>query len=142
MALVDEIYEADHVRMVACLVWVQLKKIILEEWYSGVYRGKFFTCVTKTFVNLTTYRKPENYNGTNIFEIDIVKKSSPISLNVCQPWLFHNFFGNVLFLFTLKLSWECCESSRKEVYFLFWQWQKMWTLNWMGISFSWCQSQK
>ena len=41
--------------------------------------GKFFTYVTKTRANLTTYsRRLENYNGTNIFEIDIMKKSSPI----------------------------------------------------------------
>ena len=40
---------------------------------------KFFTYVTKTHANLTTYnRKPENYNGTIISEIDIMKMSSPI----------------------------------------------------------------
>ena len=43
--------------------------------------SKFFTYVTKTRANLTTYsRKPENYNGTNIFEIDIMKNSSPLNL--------------------------------------------------------------
>ena len=47
--------------------------------------GKFFTYVTKTCVNLTTYsRNLENYNGTIIFEIDIMKNSSPINLNLCQ----------------------------------------------------------
>ena len=47
--------------------------------------GKFFTCVTKTRANLTTYsRKVENYNGTIIFEIDIMKNSSPINSNLCQ----------------------------------------------------------
>ncbi len=57
-------------------------------------RRKCFTNVTKTFANLTTYsRKPGDYNGTIIFEIDIMKKSSPINLNLCQTWLFHNFFG-------------------------------------------------
>ena len=41
--------------------------------------------VTKTHANLTTYsRKPQNYNGTIIFEIDIMKKSSPINLNLYQ----------------------------------------------------------
>ena len=56
--------------------------------------NKCFTNVTKTFANLTTYsRKPGDYNGTIIFEIDIMKKSSPINLNLCQTWLFHNFFG-------------------------------------------------
>ena len=72
-----------------------------------------------------------------IFEIDIMKKSSPINLNLFQTWLFHNFFLLfLLFWFTLKLSWECCESSRKEVSFWFWQWRKMWILNWVGMSFS------
>ena len=46
---------------------------------------KRFTYVAKTRANLTTYsRKPENYNGTIIFEIDIMKNSSPINLNLCQ----------------------------------------------------------
>ena len=43
--------------------------------------GKCFTCVTKTIANLTTYsRKPGDYNGTIIFEIDIMKNSSPLNL--------------------------------------------------------------
>ena len=43
--------------------------------------GKFFTYVTKTRANLSTHsRKPGNYNDTIIFEIDIMKKSSPINL--------------------------------------------------------------
>ena len=38
--------------------------------------SKFFTFVTKTGPNLPTYRrKSEIYNGTIIFEIDIMKKS-------------------------------------------------------------------
>ena len=62
---------------------------------SKVYsKGKCFTYVTKTRANLTTYsRKPENYNGNIIFEIDIMKNLSPINLNLCQTWLFHKFFG-------------------------------------------------
>ena len=49
------------------------------------YYGKCLTYVAKTRANLTTYsRKPENYNGTIIFEIDIMKNSSPINLNLCQ----------------------------------------------------------
>ena len=37
----------------------------------------FFTYVTKTRVNLTTSsRKSGNYNGTIIFEIDIMKNQS------------------------------------------------------------------
>ena len=66
-----------------------------QKWNVGdkCYAGycKCFTYVTKTFANLTTYsRKPENYNGTIIFEIDIMKNSSPINLNLCQTWLFQN----------------------------------------------------
>ena len=38
------------------------------------------TSVTKTHANVSTYsRKPGNYNGTINFEIDIMKKSSPIN---------------------------------------------------------------
>ena len=41
---------------------------------------KCFTSARKTRANLTTYsRKPENYNGTIIFEIDIMKNSSPLN---------------------------------------------------------------
>ena len=40
---------------------------------------KFFSFVTKTCLNLSTYSKnPRNYNGTIIFEIDIMKTSSLI----------------------------------------------------------------
>ena len=42
---------------------------------------KCFTCITKTLANLTTYsRKPGDYSGTIIFEIDIMKNSSPLNL--------------------------------------------------------------
>ena len=41
----------------------------------------FLTYVTKTRANLYTYsRKPGNYNGIIIFEIDIMKKFSQINL--------------------------------------------------------------
>ena len=90
---------------------------------------------------ITDSRKPKNYNGTIILEIDIMKKSFLINLNICQTWPFHNFYGCFLCLLILKLSWQGCASSRKEVLFWFWQWQKMWILNWVGMSFSWCQSQ-
>ena len=44
-------------------------------------QDKCFMCVTKTISNLTTYsRKPGDYNGTIIFEIDIMKNSSPLNL--------------------------------------------------------------
>ena len=46
---------------------------------------KCFTCVSKTIANLATYRrKPENYNGTIIFEFDTMKNSSPLNQNLCQ----------------------------------------------------------
>ena len=61
----------------------ELTKITVNE--EGVCAGKFFTYVTKTRANLTIHsRKPKNYNGTIIFEIDIMKNSSPINLNLCQ----------------------------------------------------------
>ena len=105
--------------------------------------SKFFKYVTKTRANLTTYsRKPENYNGTIIFEIDIMKNSSPINLNLCQTWLFHNCFG-CFFCFDLlwaelRVQWV----QQKRIAVLVLTWQKVWILNWVGMSFSWCQSQK
>ena len=57
----------------------ELTKITVNE--EGVCAGKFFTYVIKTCANLTTYsRRLENYNGTIIFEIDIMKIFSPINL--------------------------------------------------------------
>ena len=48
--------------------------------YSNLNLCKFFTYVTKTRANLSTYsRKPGNYNGTINFEIDIMKMASPIN---------------------------------------------------------------
>jgi len=48
--------------------------------FLGSSSSKFFTYVTKTYPNLPTYsRKLGNYNGTIIFDIDIMKKSSPIN---------------------------------------------------------------
>ena len=44
--------------------------------------------VTKNHANLTTYsRKPENYNGTIVFEIDIMKNSSPLNLKFTFSFL-------------------------------------------------------
>ena len=48
---------------------------------ESLTKSKCFTYVAKTRANLTTHsRKPENYNGTIIFEIDIMKNSSPLNL--------------------------------------------------------------
>ena len=61
--------------------------------------SKCFTCVTKTIANLTTYsRKPGDYNGTIIFEIDIMKNSSPFNLEV-------TFFATVKTKITLLFCW-------------------------------------
>ena len=77
--------------------------------------------VTKTCANLTTYsRKPENYNGTIIFEIDIMKNLSPINLNLCQTWLFHKSFC-YFFCFDLLWSWakSVVSPAEKKCYFGF-----------------------
>jgi len=48
--------------------------------FLGSSSRKFFTYVTKTRLNLPTYsRKLGNYNGTIVFEIDIMKKPSLIN---------------------------------------------------------------
>ena len=61
--------------------------------------GKCFTYVTKTIANLTTYsRKPGDYNGTIIFEIDIMKNSSPLNLKF-------TFFATVKTKITLLFCW-------------------------------------
>ena len=56
------------------------RKISFNECFTY---DECFMYVTKTRAN-TYSRKPENYNGTIIFEIDIMKNSSPINLNLCQ----------------------------------------------------------
>ena len=54
------------------------KVTILETLFGDL--GKCFTYVTITIANLTTYsRKPGNYNGTIIFEIDTMKNSFPLN---------------------------------------------------------------
>ena len=51
----------------------------IDLYYRGT--GKFFTYVTKIIANLATYSsKLKNYNGIIIFEIDIMKNSSPLNL--------------------------------------------------------------
>ena len=45
--------------------------------------SKRFTNVTKTIANSTTFsRKPGDYNGTIIFEFDIMKNSSALNLKL------------------------------------------------------------
>jgi len=48
---------------------------------SSPAHSKVFTNVTKTRANLSKYSgRLGNYNGTIVFEIDIMRKSSPINL--------------------------------------------------------------
>jgi hypothetical protein len=62
---------------------IMLKSASFSELETGSGIGKFFTYVTKTIANLTTYsRKQENYDGTIIFEIDFMENSSPINLKL------------------------------------------------------------
>ena len=82
---------------------------------------KCFTYLTKTRANSTTYsRKLGNFNGTISFEIDIMKNSSPINLNLGQTWLFHICFGC---FFCFDLLWRWAESpvspAEKKCYFGF-----------------------
>ena len=55
--------------------------------------------VTKTIANLTPYsRKLGDYNGTIIFEFDIMKNSSPLNLKF-------TFFATVKTKITLLFCW-------------------------------------
>ena len=61
--------------------------------------GKCFTYVAKPIANLTTYsRKPGNYNGTIIFEFDIMKNSSQLNLKF-------TYFATVKTKITLFFCW-------------------------------------
>ena len=106
--------------------------------------NKFFTYVTKTRANLSTYiKKPESYNGTIIFEIDIMKKSSPTQFKIhifchCENQ------NNTSFLLDSQhsqLSFRGNRNKRNN--------QKICEkvkfdkdLNWLGRTFSWYQPQK
>ena len=62
-------------------------------------RSKCFTYVTKTLANSTPYsRKPGEYNGTIIFEFEIMKNSSPLNLKF-------TFFATVKTKITLLFCW-------------------------------------
>ena len=48
---------------------------------GSMLESKPFTNLVKTIANSTTYcRKPGDCNGTIIFEVDIMKNSSPLNL--------------------------------------------------------------
>ena len=80
---------------------------------------KCFTYVTKTMANLTTFsRKPGNYNGTIIFEIDIIKNSFPLHLKFI---FFATGKTKITFLFLMdsrhsQLSFRVnsCKSKQKK----------------------------
>ena len=122
--------------------WDQRNKMImLTKMHYNT--GKCFTCFTKTFANLTTYsRKPGNYNGTIIFEIDIMKNSSPLNLKftlfaMSKPK--QQFFSAGLTALSAQLrvnqnkrnNQNHCEKVKFDK-----------DLNWLGMSFSWYQSQR
>ena len=109
--------------------------------------SKCFTYVTKTIANLTiNSRKPGDYNGTIIFEIDIMKNLSPLNLKF-------TFFATVKTKITLLFWWthstlssasKCDRVNQNKI-----NNQKICEkvkydqdLNWLGTSFSWYQSQK
>ena len=72
---------------------IMLKSASFSELETGSGIGKFFTYVTKTCANLTTYsRKLENYNGTIIFEIDIMKKLVPNQFKSLSNLTFSQMF--------------------------------------------------
>ena len=87
-------------------------------------------------------RKPWNYNGTINFEIDIMKKSSPLNKNLCQTrlclivfWLFSLFFVYVHCNTTDCINWLHQKRSAILVLTV----AKPWILNWLGKTFSWYQ---
>ena len=102
--------------------------------------SKCFTYATKTFANSTTYsRKPGDYNGTIIFEIDIIPTQFKIHIFCHCPNQ-----NNTSFLLGLQhsqLSFRVNQNKRKN--------QKICEkvkfdkdLDWLGMSFSWYQSKK
>ena len=95
--------------------------------------GKFFTYVTKTRPNLSTYSwKPRNYNGTVIFEIDNYhEKVLPNQLKSLSNLIFSQMFWLFgLFLFTLKVTESNSWFHQKRSDFLVLTVAKMWILNW------------
>ena len=133
-------YKYDNQKM-----WIPFYKIYFKISIKGRrgHRNKCFTCFTKTFANLTTYsRKPGDYNGTIIFEIDIMKNSSPLNLKftlfaMSKPK--QQFFSAGLTALSAQLrvnqnkrnNQNNCEKVKFDK-----------DLNWLGMSFSWYQSQR
>ena len=112
-----------------------------------IHSCKCFKYVAKTIANSTTYsRNPGDYNGTIIFEFDIMKNSSLLNLK-------STFFATVKTKMTLLFCWthstlsstsKCDrENQNKRNNQNFCEKVKFdKDLNWLGMSFSWYQSQK
>ena len=92
--------------------WMNSKQsfiLIISKESKHHLRHNFFTYGTKTHANLTIYSiKPGNYNGTNFFEIDIIKKSSPINSKF-------TFFATVTTKIALPFSVTHFMLSRKQL---------------------------
>ena len=80
-----------------------------------IHFGKCFTYVTKTRANLTGELQRHHYFCDWYHEKLIPNQFKSLS-NLTFSKMFRLF---LLLWFTLKLSWECCESSRKEATFWF-----------------------
>ena len=110
--------------ILSCLSRLHLSCVVVV-FHIVLYLSKFFTYVTKTCANLSTYsRKPGNCIRTINFEIDIMKKSSQ-SIKI---FVKIDFFTNVLvvwfvFVNTATLLRTSANCTRKKVPFWFWQWK-------------------
>ena len=84
-------------------------------------REKNFTYFTKTRAKLTTYStKPGNYYGTNIFEIDNMKMSSPINLKSLSNLTFSQMFWLFwLLLFQMFSAEHKVSDTEEKCYFGF-----------------------
>ena len=76
---------AKYTKCAKSLLFQHFYRVFSPFFAELMLHGKCFTYLTKTRANSTTYsRKPGNFNGTISFEIDIMKNSSPINLNLGQ----------------------------------------------------------
>ena len=123
------------------LVWMFLNDSFITEkfWFCWI----FHVCHRNSCELIhKKNRKPWNYNGTINFEIDIMKKSSPLNKNLCQTrlclivfWLFSLFFVYVHCNTTDCINWLHQKRSAILVLTV----AKPWILNWLGKTFSWYQ---
>ena len=94
--------QASQVSRVPPLPLPVQESLQLQRWlnlWRYSHFGKCFTHVTKTIANLATYsRKLGNYKGSIIFEIDIMKNSSPLKLKF-------TFFATIKTKIALLFCW-------------------------------------